>query len=99
MTRFIKTRTGKKVHKKENLPKNGKSPVGKLPTPKCCYNKCKEDAIGSYSVDIDIRGMPYCKKHKKDVSSSLLWLILGVEELSLTALGFPQKKKKKVSQS
>lgn len=62
---------------------------------KCIYKGCKQKAIGSYSVDSDIKPAYYCKKHKSDVSASILWAIIGVVELSDQALGFTTKKKKK----
>ncbi len=62
---------------------------------KCCYYGCKNESVGSYSVDLDISGMPFCEKHKEDVHSSLMWAVLGIMELSDAALGIKPAKKKK----
>lgn len=103
MTRFIKTRQGKSAEKNHLITAN-KSSQKENPSQintknrtkrKCAYYKCGKDAIGSYSVDLDISGIPYCKKHKSDVSSSLLWAIFGIMEMSNHALGFPKNSKKK----
>lgn len=61
---------------------------------KCSYKGCKGKVVGSYSVDLDIKGLGYCKKHKEDVRSAILWLILGVHDMYEKALGRYDKKKK-----
>jgi len=61
---------------------------------KCRYYKCKKKAIGQYTVDIDIPGLPYCKIHKNDIGSAILWTILGVEELAQHSMGVPPPKKR-----
>lgn len=66
MTRFIKTRMDKKVHKKENLP------VGKPSTKPCMI--CGKPSTGKYSIDIDLPGFFYCKKHDFSVFMYLTML-------------------------
>lgn len=93
MTRFIKTRQDKKKSsQKENSSQKSTKKETKR---KCAYYKCGKDAIGAYTVDLDIAGIPYCKKHKSDVSCAVLWAILGIAELSNDALGIPKKRYKK----
>ena len=79
MARFEINRTDKK--------KVGKTPTMKA-TPKTapkntrkCY-VCGKDAVGSYTVDLDVRGLAFCKKHKQVVGSAMLWLILGIPEIA-----------------
>jgi len=62
---------------------------------KCRYYKCKKKAIGEYTFNIDIPGLPYCEKHKNDIGSAILWTILGIEELAQHSMGVPPKKDKK----
>jgi hypothetical protein len=107
MTRFIKTR--KEIMRPKKSNKNVTLPVGKLPTSKlpkenhvpdvkkkvCSYYKCGKEAIGRYTVDLDISGLNFCKKHKSEISSALLWTIIGAEELAQHAMGVPPPKKKK----
>jgi hypothetical protein len=75
---------------KENKPPNQR---------KCSYHNCKGDAIGSYTIDLDINGFGYCKKHKNDIQSALLWTIIGVEELAENSMGIPNKNKRRSSGS
>lgn len=64
----------------------------KPPTRKCYV--CKEEAVGSYTVDMDIAGMAFCKKHKQDVASAMLWLVIGIPEISEGVVKDAKKKKK-----
>lgn len=57
----------------------------------CSFHKCKQLAIGSVTTDIDVHGLPFCKKHKSDIKSALLWTILGVEELAQHSMGLNKK--------
>lgn len=93
MTRFIKTRQDKKKSsQKENSSQKSTKKETKR---KCRYYKCTSPVVGSISCDIDLPKFNYCKKHKADVNSSILWAILGVMELSNDALGIPKKRYKK----
>lgn len=62
---------------------------------KCCYAGCKQKVIGSFSFDIDASDFPYYKKHKQNVSNSIIWAMLGVMELSNAELGLNDKKRTK----
>lgn len=64
---------------------------------KCSYKGCKGKVVGAYSVDLDIKGLGYCKKHKSTVSGAMLWLIMGIPDMSKSALGWKDDKKKKVT--
>jgi hypothetical protein len=87
MTRFIKTRTDK-----ENKPPiNAKKASKQL----CSYHKCKKEAVGRYTVDLDIKGLHYCKQHKADIQAAVLWSILGIEELAKNSMGVKIRKSAK----
>lgn len=72
------------------INRTDKKKVGKIPTMKATPKKktkrkcyvCKEDAVGSYTVDLDIKGLAFCKKHKEVVGSAMLWLVLGIPEIA-----------------
>jgi len=86
MTRFIKTRADKGNkppirRKKDHIP-DAKEKV-------CSYHKCKKEATGRYTVDLDIKGLYYCKQHKTDIQAAILWMIIGAEELANASMGFP----------
>ena len=96
MTRFIKRRKEIKPpirRKKESSQKENHIPDTKKKV--CSYYKCKKEAIGAYTVDMDISGLGYCKKHKDNISSAMLWTILGVEEMAKHSIGVPDPKNKK----
>ncbi len=84
MTRFIKTRTDK-----ENKPPiNAKKASKQL----CSYHECKKEAVGRVTIDLDIRGLCYCKEHKQNIMQSVLWFILGEEKLGKLAMGIKNRK-------
>lgn len=58
---------------------------------KCNYYRCKKIATGSISCDIDVASLYFCKEHKSDIKSALLWTILGVEELAQHSMGLNKK--------
>lgn len=43
---------------------------------------------------MDIAGMAFCKKHKQDVASAMLWLVIGIPEISEGVIKDAKKKKK-----
>lgn len=59
--------------------------------PMCSYHKCKKKSVGSYTVDLDIKGLFFCKEHEKDIYSAILWTVLGVEELAQKSMGVFKK--------
>lgn len=93
MTRFIKTRQDKKS--KDTSPRKKSGSQKENPDKKkqkCSYHKCKEDAIGRYTIDLDTNGLCYCKKHKTNIGNALLWTILGAEELAKAEMGLKMPK-------
>jgi len=103
MTRFIKKRDDillskvkSKTKKKDSLQPTVNCKLKNKPNkPKCSYYKCKKEATGQYTFDIDIPGLPYCENHKNDINAAILWTILGIEELAQHSMGFPPLNKKK----
>ena len=84
MTRSIKTRTDK-----ENKPPiNAKKASKQL----CSYHKCKKDAVGRFTIDLDIKGLSFCKEHKSSISQAVLWFMLGEEKLGKLAMGIKNRK-------
>jgi hypothetical protein len=98
MTRFIKTRSEIKKPKKMAAKKKSsqkENHVVHTNEKVCSYYNCNKKAVGAYTVDLDVKGLGFCEKHKSDISSAFLWAIIGVEELSYHAMGIPSPKKKK----
>jgi hypothetical protein len=97
MTRFIKRRKEIKPvnQRKKSSQKENSDHVPDVKKKVCSYYKCSKEAIGRYTVDLDISGLGFCKKHKSDISSAILWTVLGMEELAQQAMGVPPPKKKK----
>lgn len=79
MARFKINRTDKK--KVGKIPTMKATPKKKPKNTRKCY-VCSKDSIGSYTVDLDIKGLAFCKKHKQVVGSAMLWLILGIPEIA-----------------
>jgi len=90
MTRFINKRTDKEnkppIQRKDSGSKENLHTV-KSNKKICSYHKCKKEAVGRYTVDLDIKGLHYCKQHKKDISAAILWTILGIEEMAKHSMG------------
>ncbi len=42
--------------------------------------KCKKDAIGCFSPDLDIVGLCFCKKHKEEVMLEYMMIISSVDK-------------------
>ena len=92
MTRFVKKRS--ESSQKENSNKRQQKPKS-ADNLVCSYHNCTSKVVGEYTFDIDIKyKLPFCKKHKSDVSRATLWVVLGVAPLFKSALGYPTKKKK-----
>lgn len=79
MARFKINRTDKK--KVGKTPTMKATPKKKPKNTRKCY-VCGKDAVGSYTVDLDIKGLAFCKKHKTVIGSAMLWLVLGIPEIA-----------------
>lgn len=44
-----------------------------------CF-KCGRDAIGRLTVDLDLRGIPYCQEHEELIRLAMLALLIDGEE-------------------
>lgn len=53
---------------------------------KCSYKKCKNKAVASFTPDMDIRGIPFCKKHKYDVGVAYMMITSDNEEIKKQGL-------------
>lgn len=45
-------------------------------------NICDKKAVGTYSPDLDIRGLAFCEKHRNDVFMVYVALMSGSEDLA-----------------
>jgi len=68
-----------------------------MPAKKCSYHDCGNKVIGEFSVDLDLPKFPFCKKHKTNVSNSLIWTIIGCTPLANAELGIVKETKSKTS--
>lgn len=51
--------------------------MGKTPC-----NVCGKDAIGRYTPDMDIKGLGYCKKHKKEVQLAYMMILQDTPDMA-----------------
>lgn len=57
---------------------------------------CHKEAIGVIRPDLDLKGVGYCKEHKRDVEIGLLMMLEGEDKYMDRLVRGKKKNKKKI---